>query len=126
MKRRDLLLVLILAATALVLYGIGHRNADKPGSFFSVTIEGTEVYRGKLSETGQYPFRQEDGSYNLVRVRDGKVWMEEANCRDGLCVQQGKTDSAAKSIVCLPHSLVVSVVGDAPENRGEELDVIVQ
>ena len=125
MKRRDFLLMLFLALAALALYGMGRRGNKRPGTVFSVTIEGAEVHRGLLSDAGTYPFRQSDGSYNLLRVRDGKVWMEEANCRDGLCVQQGKTDTPAKSIVCLPHKLVVTV-GNDDGNQGEELDVIVQ
>ena len=71
MKRRDLLAVLALALLALLLYGIGQRRAQGRGSSFAVTIGGTEVLRGRLSETGEYPFRQEDGSYNLLMAGDG-------------------------------------------------------
>ncbi len=125
MKRRDFFLALALLLLALLLYSIGRRTKNELGSDYIVTIGGKEVFRGKLNETGKHEFRQQDGSFNLLVAEDGYVWMKEANCRDGLCVQQGKTNTAAKSIVCLPHKLVVSIVGKSEVDK-EELDVIVQ
>ena len=125
MKRRDLILVLTFAVLALLLYGIGSWKTKEKGTAFIVTIDGQEVFRSELKKMGEYPFQQDDGSYNLVIVEEGKVWMKEANCRDGLCVKQGKTDAPSKSIVCLPHKLVVSVISNS-EFDEEELDVIVQ
>ena len=40
-------------------------------------------------------------------------------------MQQGKTDTPAKSIVCLPHRLVVTVFTDSDQDEND-LDVIVQ
>ena len=62
-----------------------------------------------------------------IRVEQGAVWMEEANCRDGLCIHQGKMRNRAKSIVCLPHNLVITLEGDsgAGETEPEDLDVII-
>ena len=125
MKSRDIFLALALLLLALLLYSIGRREKNGQGSDYIVTIGGREVFRGKLNETGKHEFRQQDGSYNLLVAEGGYVWMKEANCRDGLCVQQGKTNTAAKSIVCLPHKLVVSIIGKS-ELDEEELDVIVQ
>ena len=34
--------------------------------------------------------------------------------------------NAAKTIVCLPHKLVVQLMGDAPESDVSDLDVIIQ
>ena len=125
MKRRDFFLALALLLLALLLFGLGRRAENALGTDYIVTIGGKEVFRGKLNETGKHEFRQQDGSFNLLVAEDGYVWMKEANCRDGLCVQQGKTNTAAKSIVCLPHKLVVSIVGKSEVDK-EELDVIVQ
>ena len=125
MKRRDFFLALALLLLALLLYGLERRAKNALGSDYIVTIGGKKVFRGKLNETGKHEFRQQDGSFNLLVAENGYVWIKEANCRDGLCVQQGKTNTAAKSIVCLPHKLVVSIVGKSEVDK-EELDVIVQ
>ena len=63
---------------------------------------------------------------NIICVENGEVYMKEANCRDGLCIRQGRMKNAAKTIVCLPHKLVVQLTGDAPESDVSDLDVIIQ
>lgn len=47
--------------------------------------------------------------HNVVSIEDGKVYMKEADCPDGYCKQQGKILQSNRTIVCLPHRLVVEV-----------------
>ena len=37
--------------------------------------------------------------------------MTEANCGDHTCVRMGRISRAGEAIVCLPHRLVVEIVG---------------
>ena len=57
-------------------------------------------------------FENKDGSYNAVTVKDGKIAVTEANCPDQYCVKQGFCNSG-EQIVCLPHKLVISCVGES-------------
>ena len=50
--------------------------------------------------------------------------MEEANCPDGYCEEQGKINGRTQTIVCLPHKLVVEVLdADGLENDNASEDV---
>lgn len=125
MKKRDILLIglALLAALALWLFG---RFASPGGQATTVvvTIDGEEALRAPLAVAQTYTFSQEDGSVNVLEVSGGAARMLEANCRDGLCVRQGETRSAAKAIVCLPHSLVVRLEnGGVPDENG--LDAVI-
>ena len=125
MRKKDILLVVLLLALALALYlGAQVLGADQVSSVV-VTIDGAEVLRKPLAVNDSYEIRQDDGSVNVVTVENGAVYMKEANCRDGLCVQQGRMRSAAKTIVCLPHRLVVTLDGAPAQQEEEDLDVIV-
>ena len=125
MRKKDILLVVLLLALALALYlGAQVLGADQVSSVV-VTIDGAEVLRKPLAVNDSYEIRQDDGSVNVVTVENGAVYMKEANCRDGLCVQQGRMRSAAKTIVCLPHRLVVTLDGGPAQQEEEDLDVIV-
>ena len=125
MKHRDWIIIAVLLAIAAGLYAGNRMMAGKAGNVFTVTVDGQIVLEKLLSTDAVYPIRQEDGSVNLIEVKNGAVSMREANCRDGLCMRQGATRSPAKNIVCLPHKLVVSVLRE-DNGRQEELDVIVQ
>ena len=122
--RRGWILLLLLAA--LALYLVSQVSLGAEASVVVVTVDGREVLRKPLAIENRYEIAQDDGSLNVIRVEDGAVFMEEANCRDGLCIRQGKMKNGAKTIVCLPHKLVVRLEGDTQPAGGDELDVIVQ
>ena len=126
MKRRDLILIACALALAGALYAFSQLTLGTKASNVVVTVDGSEVLRRPLAMEDSYVVEQEDGSRNVIRVEGGAVYMQEANCRDGLCIRQGRMKNAAKTIVCLPHKLVVRVEGDTQPVGGDELDVIVQ
>lgn len=125
MKKKDILLIVLALGVAGLLYAVSLISGGEAATTVVVTVDGQEVLRRPLALEDSYEIRQDDGSVNVIAVEDGAVFMQEANCRDGLCVAQGKMRNAAKTIVCLPHKLVVSLTGDAPQDDGD-LDVIIQ
>lgn len=63
------------------------------------------------------------GSYNLLAVCGERVWMEAADCRDQICVHHIPITGGGESIICLPHKLVVEIVGGTDE---ETLDGVAE
>lgn len=126
MKKKDVIIIAGALLCALALYLVSQVSMGVEASAVVVTVDGVEMLRRPLAMENSYEIAQEDGSINVIRVEDGAVFMEEANCRDGLCIRQGRMKNAAKTIVCLPHKLVVQLVGDAPESDVSDLDVIIQ
>ena len=72
---------------------------------------GSKITTVDLSTDQELVFEAEDGSYNAVTVRGGKIAVTEANCPDQYCVGQGFCSSGTP-IVCLPHKLVIEFLGD--------------
>ena len=126
MKKKDVIIIAAALIMALALYLVSQISLGTEASAVVVTVDGKEMLRRPLVMENRYEIEQEDGAKNVIRVEGGAVFMEEANCRDGLCIRQGKMKNAAKTIVCLPHKLVVQLVGDAPESDVSDLDVIIQ
>ena len=126
MKKKDIIIIALALLAALALYLVSQVSLGAEASVVVVTVDGEEVLRKPLAMENRYEIAQDDGSLNVIRVEDGAVFMEEANCRDGLCIRQGKMRNGAKTIVCLPHKLVVRLEGDTQPSGGDELDVIVQ
>lgn len=48
---------------------------------------------------------------NVLVIEDGQAYVKEADCPDRLCVKQKRISKTGESIVCLPHKLVITVVG---------------
>lgn len=126
MKKRDIIIILALLACAAALYLVSQVSLSGEASTVVVTLDGEEVLRRPLAMEDTYEIAQEDGSVNIIAVKGGAVFMQEANCRDGLCIRQGKMRNGAKTIVCLPHKLVVQLTGDTPVSENSDLDIIIQ
>ena len=126
MKKKDIILIAAALLAALALYMLSQVTLVAPAASLVVTLDGEEILKKPLAVEDSYTIEQEDGSLNVITVEDGAVYMSQANCRDGLCIRQGRMKNAAKTIVCLPHKLVVQLSGEPIAQENSDLDVIIQ
>ena len=116
MKQRkwDMMLVIGVLLCAAVLWFV--MRPGGAGAYAVVTVNGVE--------TARYPLSQErsvtigDAQYNILTISEGAVCVSDANCGDHTCVRTGRISREGEQIVCLPHKLVISVVG----GESSELD----
>lgn len=52
---------------------------------------------------------QTDKGYNVIRVKNGKIGVIEADCPDKTCVHTGYTDNSFLPVICIPHRLEITV-----------------
>jgi len=116
--RNDILLALAVLLAAGAFYWVFHTSSSR-GQWAVIEQNGTEIARLSLFERTSYPVITDLGR-NVIQTGHGCVWMEMADCPDGLCIGAGKISTCAERIVCLPHRLVVRVEGST-----ESLDDIV-
>lgn len=100
------LAVVLVAASLYVLY---RRENDTVvevyyGGQVQQVIDLTRVKESYVIEV-----ETEDGGHNTILVEPGRICVAEADCPDGICVQQGWLSDQAMPIVCMPHGLVISV-----------------
>ena len=115
MKKADYLIGLVIAIIALGAFGVSRLFISAKDNL-SVTIEsaGTVIYKGELAQDKE--FMVETGSkHNLVVVKDGKVSVTEADCKDLLCKKRGEIKMAGESIICLPHRLIITINSLRPD-----------
>ena len=55
-----------------------------------------------------------DGTNHLI-IQDGFAWISEANCPNHDCVKKGKIRQNGDMLVCIPHRLTVTIVGESAE-----------
>lgn len=111
LKRGDLWLVsaLLLLAAALFVF---HFAAPKTvGASVKITVDNQTVATLPLSHDTTYKVETAAG-YNLVVIEDGRAFVREADCKNHICQKSRAVSRAGESIVCLPHKMKVTVVGD--------------
>ncbi len=76
-----------------------------------IVSEGKIIQTVDLHTEQEFTVEVQNGS-NTVTVRDGKIAVTYADCPDQYCVRQGFCNSG-EQIVCLPHRLVISFLGES-------------
>lgn len=119
MKTRviGLLLGAAVAVSAVWLL-LGNRETDAPVA--RITRDGVlleEIDLDRVDET--YSFTLEDGrGINTVLVERGRIRVSEADCPDRVCVNRGWISDGTAPIICLPHKLMIEIVGGGGDLDG--------
>lgn len=133
MNRRDWILVAIVLAAAVLLAAFFRFSGRSTGNAIRIRVNGEEIGRYALNKNRTIKVENHYGK-NVIVIQDGEAYMEEADCPDHYCIQQGRIHRANETIVCLPHKLVVEVVtgegasgGQTPaSDSSHDVDVIAQ
>ena len=107
------MLFLLLAAVALSVAALLFRDTGLPSPAVRVTRDGVlleEIDLSQLDQPRTLTLEDERGS-NTLQVERGRVRVSAADCPDQVCVNQGWISDGAVPIVCLPHRLMVEIVG---------------
>lgn len=121
--RNDIILaavILIIAVAGLLFI----KFTKAPGNSVVVKIDGKEVVTYSLSDNVRYEIKtgENDEHLNVLVIEKGTAYITEANCPDGICKDYRPISYVGETIVCLPHKVVVEVIG---ESADVSLDVVV-
>lgn len=112
--RNDIILagvLLLIAAAGFLLFNLFKSEGDVA----VVLIDGAESARYMLSEDMTVVIKTEHGENTLV-IEEGRAFVKDADCPDGICAAHAPISNVGESIVCLPHKLVIKINSTAPEN----------
>lgn len=114
-KRWIIIFAIIIAAMAGVYLLLTHRGAEP--RIAVIVSEGETIQTIDLDSAKDEPIVIFDssGGMNIVRTVDGEIYVEQADCPDGICIKHGPLEKDGTPIVCLPHKLVVRWATDDPE-----------
>ena len=105
--RGDIVLAAVLLSLSLLLGLIMSVNQPEP-EYVSIRIEGMEIRRLPLKQDCTYSI----GDGNTIQISGGRVRMIYADCPDRICVRSGDISRSGQSIVCAPHRIVVTIIGE--------------
>ncbi len=110
-KPGDIILFILIMLSAVLVSFVFFgktRTADAANTAKTVVItkNGTLYESFDLSEN-----RTVDMGSNVIVTENGYVYMKSADCKNRICVNTGKINSAGQSIVCLPNRIMVKITG---------------
>jgi len=78
-----------------------------------ITQDKEVLYRIKLDDSYENIIEVDDGDHlNIIHIEKGEVWVEQANCFNQVCVKERPISKSNQVIVCLPHKLIIEIVGE--------------
>lgn len=118
--KNDLILMALILLLALASFLFIRLFLKKNSHTALVKIDSQIVKTIDLNQDQELVFEGYQGGYNKLVVKDSQIYVEDADCRDKLCKNQGKISKTHETIVCLPHRLVIEIVED--QTQEQEID----
>lgn len=102
-KIPDVVLILILFSAILLIPKKRGKNVEiyvdgRLKFVYPLNIERIIMVKGKLGES-------------IVKIKRGRVRMEESACPLKLCVKQGYISNQGEEIICVPNRVVIRIIG---------------
>ena len=110
-KRNTIILSVLILAAALGGILAQRVFLSRDGGYAIVQSYGEELTRLPLSKDTELMVGDAKIGYNRIRVENGMVFVEEADCPDKICVREGRKQNTGEVIACLPHELIIVVEG---------------
>ncbi|MCR5420950.1 MAG: NusG domain II-containing protein [Lachnospiraceae bacterium] len=118
-NKYDFILILtfiIISMGFIIIRSLNTKDSDK----VYVYVDGKLSYEYPLAQDITVNIEGYNKGSNILRIQDGRAWVEEASCRDKICVHSGQIHKSGQSIICLPNRVVISV----SKERDVEYDAI--
>lgn len=118
MSRNAKIILILLLAAAVLSAGILLLQKKQVSSPVALITRDGELLReiplDEVEESYSFVVEDEEGS-NTILVEPGRIRVSEADCPDQVCVNQGFISDGTVPVVCLPHKLMIEIVGGGSE-----------
>ena len=124
-RKKDLIFIfsILIFAVFLLLLQRVYGNAQDEADVVKITVN-QKLYGTYDLNKNQTITIQNDVGINTIQIQNKDVWMEEADCPDGYCKEQGHISKNKQTIVCLPHKLVVEISDVSEKSESDSVDII--
>lgn len=108
-QKGDWVAIVIVVVLAVVVALLFLPKSSQSAASVEIYQNGKLVKTLPLSQNGTYTL---EGEYtNVITVEDGRVSITSSDCPGEDCVHSGWISAAGRSIVCLPNTVEVRIVG---------------
>ena len=126
LKKRDILVVILLLFLSIgMAFFVQKIKSNENGNYLRVELNGKEYGKYPINKDKKFKIKIDDDEFNIVEIKNGKVKMREANCRDLICTHMPSIEKIGETIVCLPHRLILEIISSDDGKDDQEIDKVV-
>ena len=119
LKKYDIIAIICVAVIVIISYITVNLLRNDEADTVVIYVDGKIEKKLDLNKNQEYKVNVDNG-YNIVRIKDKKVRIKEADCSNQTCVNMGAISKDGQTLICLPHKVEVTIVSDDKS----EVDVI--
>lgn len=125
-KKKDYIIILLLLATAGLLYFFNQWNAKDKAVVAEIYVESEKVQTIVMDDVADRTFSiQERPEIVFHLYDDGSIAFESSDCPDKVCVRSGKLHLAGQSAACLPNGVIIKIISSDANNK-DGMDLVIQ
>mgnify|MGYP000435688392 CR=1 FL=1 len=102
--KKDIILIAAFVIIAVIAFVVINHFVKKDGAFVQIKVDGQVVNTIPVNQNETLTIEGYQGGSNIVTIENGGVTMTDADCPE--------------TIVCLPHRVVVEIIGAAADDSG--------
>ncbi len=103
MKKGDIIIISIILAIAFIS-GLFFLFGGSKGQKVVISQNNKTLYEISLHEEKKINLKT-----NLIIIKNGKVYVEEANCANQICVNHKPISKKGETIACLPNKVLIEI-----------------
>lgn len=107
MKRNDFILIISIITLCIISYLLLYSGDE--GNNVEIYVDGDIIATYNLNEDRTVPVDNNRGGLNTVVISNGTVYMEQANCPNKICMDEGHISHDGETICCAPNGIMVIV-----------------
>ena len=109
LKLGDFLIIVVLLIISFTPFYMLHNQEKADDQIIGIVkINNREVKRLPLDKDQKWRY-QKNGKINIVQIKNHKIRVIDANCKDQVCVKEGWKSESGDTIVCLPHKFLIEL-----------------
>lgn len=112
-KKADIVLFIVLVIAGIIM-AVFSLSGATDGAIVKVSVNGSEYGSYSLAENQTIEIK-ENGHINKIIIKDGFASMDYSDCKNQICVRDGKISKSNQTLVCLPNKVMVEITGGEEE-----------
>lgn len=123
MKKWDVIIIVALIIISFIPEGVMFiSNINKHNTLYVEVYSEGKLYKklplNKDSVDTSITIDNELGE-NIIEINNEQVKITDADCHDKICVKAHAISKPGESVICLPHKLVVRIIGEGKQETDE-------